>query len=395
MITPYEVLWLFVVPAALFSWYHIIRNIIGFIKPAGKMLPGPQPKIVFSLAARSLTNVLKEPVNAIRDSCTAVGFSNYEIKLVVDKIETNIEGVDTIIVPKEFICRSKYKARALHYALKHLPNSKEAWILHLDEDANVTPQCVASLVNYIKGGGNPVANGPSVFPYDGNLLTFYAEAQRQWTFYWLKDQETTSTVHWLNGSNLLIRSDIEQAVGWDFVNCFISEDARFGYETTKKFGKIFGWHGGLTIETPPASIKGLMKQRMRWFYGSILNLRYVPKARLPRRLYSITSWLDGFLLTVFFIIVITGLYPWPRFSHQFIIYGLTATGLLWLARYQIGVFQNLKYSSISRWKKVLLQVGIIPLAPVADVICNFPTVLAFIKRPKAFEITAKRLQTET
>src|SRR3972149_4946663 len=239
LITPYEALWLFVVPAALFSWYHLVRNLRRFIAPAGKPPDAPQPKIIFQAAARSLTPILQKTVDSIRRSCAEMGFANYEIKLVVDSAESSIAGAQTILGPTDFTCKSRFKARALHYALGLLPNSPDVWILHLDEDALVTPQCVVSIVDYIRRGGKPVANGPSVFPYDGNLLTFYAEAQRQWTFYWLMDQQTSSTVHWLNGSNLLVRSDIEHSVGWDFINCFISEDARFGYEATKKLGKVF------------------------------------------------------------------------------------------------------------------------------------------------------------
>lgn len=277
MLTPYEIFWLFGLPAAAFSWYHIAKNMAGFIpKDTGQIPVEPHPRIIFSIAARRLTPFLKDSVDSIINSCSETGFSNYEIKLVVDESGNPIEGAETVLVPRDFICKSKYKARALHYALRFLPNSKEIWTLHLDEDAKVTPQCVISIVKYIKNGGNPVANGPSVFLYDGSILTFYAEAQRQWTFYWLMDQVNTGIVHWLNGSNLLIRSDIEQTIGWDYINCFISEDSRFGYESTKKLGKIFGWHGGLTIETPPASVNAILKQRTRWFYGSLLNLRYVP-----------------------------------------------------------------------------------------------------------------------
>lgn len=390
MLTPFEVLWLFAVPASLFSWYHIARQVKGFIPPAEDLPAGPQPRVIFSIAARRLNSIAQDAVGSIKDSCARVGFSNYGIKLVVDEADSTVDGADVILVPKEFTCKSRYKARALHYALRYLPNSREAWTLHLDEDARVTPQCVSRIVGYIQGGGNPIANGPSVFPYDGNLLTFYAEAQRQWTFYWLMDQQLSSTVHWLNGSNLLVRSDVEQAVGWDFVNCFISEDARFGYEATKKFGKVFGWHGGLTIETPPASVSGVIKQRTRWFFGSILNLRYVPRGRLPRRVYSITAWLDGLILAAFFFVLISGINRGMWFSTSFTIPGLTATAVLWLSRYQIGVYQNLRYSPMSKLKKVLFHTGIIPLAPVADIICNLPTVISLIKRPRAFEITAKR-----
>ena len=390
MLTPYEIIWLFAMPAAALSWYHIFKNIRGFIPPEQKIDFSVQPKIIFSIAARKLSSGLQKPVQAIQHSCTEIGLTNYEIKLVVDEMGSPIDGAETILVPKEFTCKSKYKARALHYALGFLPDSKEVWTLHLDEDALVTPQCVSNIINYIQKGGNPVANGPSLFPYDGNLLTFYAESQRHWTFYWLMDQERTSVIHWLNGSNLLIRSDIEHAVGWDFVNCFISEDARFGYEATKKLGKVFGWHGGLTIETPPASVNSVFKQRTRWFYGSILNLRYVPKARLPRRLYSIAAWLDGFILTLFLVAIIIPNSPWRHLSNPFFGYGLSVSALLWVSRYQIGVYQNLRFSPLSKLKKALLHIGIIPLAPVSDFICNFPTVLALIKRPKAFEITAKR-----
>jgi beta-1,4-mannosyltransferase len=391
MFTPYEICWFFSIPASVFSWYHILRHGNNHVSFEGQIPLPPYPKIIFSIAARSLTNILQIPVDSIKSACAEVGFSNYEIKLVVDKIESPIEGVDTIVVPRDFVCKSKYKARALHYALNYLPNSKDAWILHLDEDASVTSQCVKNILIYIHNGGNPIANGPSVFPYDGNILTFYSEAQRLWTFFWLKDQQTSSRVHWLNGSNLLVRSDIEQKVGWSFDNCFISEDARFGYEATKKFGKIFGWHGGLTVETPAASLNGVFKQRTRWFFGSILNLRYVPKARLPRRIYSITAWIDGLILTLFLFLILISLHSGLQFfSSPYIIYGLWATAIFWLGRYQIGVYHNLKFSPMSWWKKALLHLGIIPLAPVIDLICALPTVLALIKRPKAFEITAKK-----
>jgi cellulose synthase/poly-beta-1,6-N-acetylglucosamine synthase-like glycosyltransferase len=392
MLTAYEVFWLFAIPAAIFSWYHIIRNVVGFVSPEGKLPPNPHPEIVFLIAARKLTSIVRDPIDSIVSSCAKVGYSNYKIKVVVDGIESAVEGAEVILVPKDFVCRSRYKARALQYALRYLPNGSDHWVLHLDEDAMVTPQGIVSIVNYIKGGGKPIANGPTAFPWEGNILTFYAEAQRQWTFYWLKDQVMSSTVHWLNGSNLLIRSDIEQQVGWDFPKCFISEDARFGYEATKKYGKVpmFGWHGGLTLEKPAGSVGALIKQRVRWFYGSILNLRWVPRTRLPRRLYSITVWIDGFILTVFFFVMVVGLYHEPWFTAMTLLQGLALVGVVWLGRYELGVYYNLRYSSLAGWKKGLLYIGLVPLAPIIDFICTLPSVWAFVKHPKSFEITAKR-----
>jgi egghead protein (zeste-white 4 protein) len=390
-LTPYEIFWLFGIPAVIFSWYHTIRHMVGYTPRKEKLPHNPYPKIIFQIAARRATPILQISVNSIRDSCAEVGYHDYEVRLIVDEPDGNIEGAETVVVPKDYTCMSKYKARALHYSLKSLPNSKDVWILHLDEDAKVTPQCVSAIIRYIKNGGKPIANGPTVYPFKGKILPFYAEAQRMWTFFWLRDQLETSTVHWLNGSNLLIRSDIEQAVGWDFNNCYISEDSRFGYEATKKFGKtrLFGWHGGLTIEQPPTSAKAVLTQRVRWFFGSILNLRYVPTGRIPRRIYSMLAWVNGLLLTLMFFILVGGVYHEPWFSHLFIYHGFTVTALFWLSRYQIGIYQNLKYSQVSGFKKVLLHLGLIVLAPVIDLLCTAPTVIALIKRPKSFEITSK------
>ena len=392
MLTPYEIFWLFGIPAAVFSWYHIARHAFRYVPPARELPSGPIPNVVFSIAARRLAPIVSQSVDSIKTSCAAVGFSNYSIKVVVDEIGSGpIQGVETIVVPADFTIQSRFKARALHYALRFLPDDKNTWVLHLDEDALVTPQCVSSIVNYIMKGGKPIANGPSVFPYDGNVFTFLAEAQRHWTFYWLRDQLETSAVHWLNGSNLLIRTDIEHQIGWDFPNCFISEDSRFAYESSKKLHSAFGWHGGLTVETPPASIQGVLKQRMRWFYGSILNLRYVPRARLPRRIYSIAVWTNGLILTLFFFVLVLGVYHEPWFSHLFIVHGFTATSLFWIGRYQIGIYQNLRFGKLSVGKRALLHLVGIPLVPVIDLLCTLPTVLGLIIRPKSFQITAKRI----
>lgn len=185
-LTAYEIFWLFGIPAVIFSWYHIIRHMVGFIPPKEKLPHNPYPKIIFQIAARKSSPILQASVDSIHDACANVEFTNYEVRLVVDQANGNIEGAETIVVPKEYTCLSKYKARALHYSLKSLPSSEDVWILHLDEDAKVTPQCVSAIVKYIKKGGKPIANGPTVYPFKGNILAFFAEAQRMWTFFWLR-----------------------------------------------------------------------------------------------------------------------------------------------------------------------------------------------------------------
>jgi len=100
--------------------------------------------------------------------------------------------------------------------------------------------------------------------------------------------------------------------------------------------------------------------------------------------------LNGFLLTLFFFILILGIYHEPWFSHLFIIHGFTVTSIFWVSRYEIGVYQNLRQSSMSVPKRILLHLVMVPLVPFVDLLCTIPAVLAFIVRPRSFQITAKK-----
>lgn len=474
--TIYEILWLIVLPGMALSWYYLLKGRKTYI-PNFSMPHNPYPHITFLLAAREITPLLSQSVNSIIESCGKCKFTDYDIKVVADKDGT-LDNTEHIIVPEDYTCNSKFKARALNYALKYIPDSPDVWILHLDEDAKITPQTVCSIVNYIKKGGNPVANGPTVFPHDSSLLAFYAEAQRSWTYYWVKHQLESSTVYWMNGSNMLVRSDIEHKVGWNFKGCMFSEDTRFAYEVAKKCGKVFGWHGGLTIEKPPKGVKSAIKQRKRWFWGGMLQLKHMPKSHLPRRLYSSAAWSIGFILTTFIpirllaltitsldmpsffsplasgwasspmivgftgglLVLLAGFMPLmllpilllglimplldipsilpslansgvsitsifqiatyqivPLDIHSIfpflIIFGVSIPMIFWIARYQLGLYRNLKYTPCNIAAKFSYHARLLFLAPLVELICTVPTVLALVRPPRSFEITDKEGNT--
>jgi egghead protein (zeste-white 4 protein) len=390
--TLYEILWLVIAPAVVLSWYYLLKGWKTFLPWHLEMPHNPYPHIIFLITARKVTGLLEESVKSIINSCQAVEFIDYEIKVLADE-DGRLDGVEHIVVPEDYTCGSKFKARALNYALQFTPNSKDIWTLHLDEDARVTPQSIRSILHYIKKGGNPVADGPTLYTYDGNLLTFYVEAQRCWTYFWVKDQLDTSRVYWMNGSNMLVRSDVEHEIGWAFKGCKFSEDTRFSYEVAKKYGKVFGWHGGLTIEKPPKTAGAAIRQRKRWYWGGMLQLKEMPPWRLPRRLYSSLCWLMGFVLTMFLPIGILNHF----LPHELIstglgfltLGGISLAMLLWLARYQVGLYWQLKYTPTSQLGRIMYHLGLLVLSPVIEFICTIPTVLALIRPPKVFEVTDK------
>jgi len=382
--TLYEWGWLFALPGLLMSWFHILRHGWRFVTPSPEFLPPSPARIIFLIAARETSALVQQSVDAIHKACADVAFNNYEVMATVQRVPMGLRGIKVIQVPESFTCKSQFKARQLQYALRYLPDSKDAWTLHLDEDALVTSHCVYSILSYIAKGGKPVANGPSVFP-DKNPLMLVAETNRQWTFYWLKDQLLSGRPFWLNGSNLLIRSDVEQQVGWDSGASF-GEDSRFGLIGWKKLGNIFGWHGGLVIEAAPSNITGLFRQRRRWYRSSWLNLKEVPLRWWPRRIYSVLGWNMGFILALAFWAS-----PTPVFeTWGVLVWLMLPSAILWQARYQQGIYWNLKYGSFSNAKKLWYHLLAIPLAPVADVLCGMPTWWSAMNPPRTFEITSKK-----
>jgi hypothetical protein len=387
--TPYEILWLIVLPMTVASWFFFFKNWKGYIPKYNGLPQGPLPKIIFMITTRKPGQIVQETINSISDACREAGFKNYDIEVVADDEGVSLTGAHTILVPKDYACKSQFKARAMNYALQSLDNSKDTWILHKDEDSKIVAQTVISILHYIKKGGKPVANGPMMFPWDKNLLTFYLEAQRYWTFFWVKDQMNSGLVHWMNGSNMLIRSDIEHQIGWDFPNCPYSEDSRFAWEAGKQLGKVFGWHGGLTIEKPARTFMSAMRQRRRWYAGWFTLLKYMYWRVWFYRSYSNLIWASSF-----FLLLLTPL-PWFGLfnNHLFLITGIVgifSTMVHWM-RPQMGLHYNLRFTKFGTMKKILFHIGYFPLTWVIDFMNTFPTIWALVNPPKTFEITEKNM----
>src|SRR5271157_2903392 len=112
----YEVLWGLITVIVVASWAFMLRNWRSFVsKPKEPSLSSP--KVVFLIASRNCPPFIQKSVDSIRESCREVGFSNYEVILALDSEGSPITGAKKIIVPQDYVCKSKYKARALNYTL--------------------------------------------------------------------------------------------------------------------------------------------------------------------------------------------------------------------------------------------------------------------------------------
>jgi len=392
MFTPYEIIWLFVFPAVLESWIHIFIEWRRFTKKIFSNKIDESVRLIFIISSKNCPELVQKTVDKIYQCCKEAKFSKDKYRITINCIEKkfSVQGAEIFIVPKEFKSKSKFKARQLDYMMTQLPYAKNIWYFHLDEDSLVTTQCIKSILDYASNKkSKPIANGAILYERGNNLFTFYAECHRHWNFYWLISQMRMSRAHWTNGSCLLVRSDIEHIVGWNYGN-YISEDSRFAYESRKKLGKCFGWHGGLVLESPPKTFMDLLRQRRRWFFGSILNLPHVPIDQMPRRVYALVCWFLGFVLSVLFFAKLGGLFP--SFTLWItIMLGINA--IFWFGRYQIGLYRMLyRVKTIPIGKRILYHVGLVIATPFLELFCTLPTVYALIKPPKAFDVTGKQPQ---
>ena len=289
-------------------FYRFIKNKNRFIEKDLIRIKN-DPNIIFQITTRSATKtpVVKRGIDSIRESCNGIKYHKYEILVVTEDyndINTlNSSPCKVICVSKKFKPNAIKKARALQYAVdyrrKNNQHSSDYWVFHMDDESYVVQQTVLSLLKFIREKRGIAAEGPIFYPLKfeiANRITALAESPRSFgCFECVTHMNNPPPIH-MHGSNLLVRSDVEDAIGWEF-GPILAEDQRFGFETYKKFGKdSMGWHGGIMLEQPPLNIKDHFMQRRRWIIGNLQNIENYSKLFKLRLIYRCTSFFPGLYL---------------------------------------------------------------------------------------------------
>jgi beta-1,4-mannosyltransferase len=330
-----------------------------------------------------------------------------------------------VVVEQNYHTNAIKKGRALQYAVEHRQrigkNTSKGWIFHMDEESYVTPQTILALLKFIGKGKGVVSEGPIFYPLkfdSANRLTALAESVRPFACYDCVSQMTNPPPLHMHGSNLLVRSDIEEDIGWNF-GYTLAEDQMFGYSVYEKYGQgSMGWHGGILLEQPPLNLKDHFFQRRRWFLGTMQNLDKFPRWHRYKVMFKSLTLFLGFASGVASTALMIQAYIFPLFSLSTnelgiissdimslpenllitsafssianslltttpIELGTTAillfASLVWLGSYQLGLFLNLRYSKMKWAKKILLHLQTLFLCPVIGLVETFPAVWAIIE----------------
>jgi egghead protein (zeste-white 4 protein) len=437
-------LWLAYLPVAILFLKGWLRNRKRYVNTNLARIHN-DPFIIFQIMTRSArkSDVVRRGIESIHSSCTEISYRDYSVTVVSEdpSDRSHVSGANVLIVPGDFKTRNGAirKARALQYAVemrRAQGDNRRRWIYHMDEESAVTPQTVLSLLAFIREGRGLLSEGPIAYPFkirQSNRLTFLTDSIRPFQCYDCVSYMTHPPPMYMHGSNLLVRGDLEDKVGWDHGKS-LAEDQLFGVKAHEMFGNVFGWHGGVLLEQPPLTLRDHFKQRRRWIFGTLQNLEYLPtKMKLRIYLRSATTWL-GFLSAIASIGL--GLYysyayiAWfvmgrksysvPLFASpqsflnflggHFVlspqsffegaatvafVASLFLATVIWATSYQLGLRQNLKFGSYTVRQRLSLHLQQFILGPVIGLIETMPSLYAILeyhvlgRRVADFEVIAK------
>src|ERR671918_888687 len=425
--------WFSTIPVAFLTLGRFLKNRNTFVEQDLRRIYN-DPMIIFQITTRSatMTPVVKRGIDSIIDSSLKINYRNYQISIITDdpKDRATLNGIncEVILVDKKFTSSAIKKGRALQYAVEHRrksgKNIAKYWIFHMDDESYVTSQTIMSLLKFIRKGNAIASEGPIFYPLkfeSANRLTAIAESIRPFTCYDCVSQMTNPPPLHMHGSNLLVRSDIEDMIGWNF-GPTLAEDQLFGYKVYEKYGpKSLGWHGGILLEQPPLNMKDHFMQRRRWVLGSLQNMNKFPIIHKFKVMFKLSTYFLGFISGIVSIFLYFHL-QFPKllsliplhdiFSQTNIvdvgpkitevintlssesIFNTLSNGtateitiglllifpyILWLFSYQMGLFLNLQYSEIASKKRVFMHLQTLVLSVLIGLVETFPAFYAMIE----------------
>jgi beta-1,4-mannosyltransferase len=348
------------------------------------------PKILFQVTTKGNIGIVQETIDRINAVCKSIDYTKYNIWAVTDAPE-KFEECRTINVPPNYSCGAIHKGRALQYAVEirreEKISTKDLYVFHLDDESLISKQTLCSILSYLEDNPKPISEGLIVYPVrekEEIKITNLMDTLRPFCCFECLNMMATGNPAYIHGSNLLVRSDVEEEVSWENGKT-LAEDTLFAIKARIKFGpEAFGWHGGVIEEKSPLTLKDLFKQRRRWFYGLIQNFKYFcfeEKIRQSARAFIWTSGLvSGIIsITAFFV---------PQSIPLDLRIFFALTSLMWLFSYQIGAFLNGKNLSLK--KRIIFHfLALVSSVVIGMLECMTP-IIALIRKPKTFEVIKKR-----
>ena len=355
-------------------------------------------KVIFQITTRGFNvDALKRSIESIKYWAPKY-LKDYEIWVITepdaDPEIDNIKDVKIIKVPYDFSTKngSKYKTRALEYAkeLRKDYNHEKTWIYFLDEESIVGEDTILGIIDFIENNRGVIGQGLIIYPnfFGKNIFTSLADS--------IRPSADVSThvfqikmgfVSWMHGSHVLIRSDVEQKIGWDFGKTW-GEDSLFGLKA-QELGYRIEWLKGRLYEQSPFTIKDFLKQRRRWaLHAFDILKRKVPLKVKLTYFYSLLIWSSGLISLIATILAIFSGTIFP-FNDAIIILVMPVT-VTWIGSYLVGLYLNTQPLNIPTHRKILFAIASIIIGSILDGIAIWYAIFTMImNRNLGFDVIKK------
>lgn len=267
----------------------------------------PSVVVAFRIVSRGRNvEALAGTVAAVRRVMHETPLFRYRIEVVTDEAVALAPASDLhlMVVPHDYATphRSRWKARALCYAVERSRNDAKDYIVHLDEESWPSTSAVVGIAEFIARNNNrflpPIGQGMILYYRHltgrrllPKLLTL-ADMLRtgddigRFRFQYRMGKAPMG----IHGSFIVIRTDVEQRIGLDVgADGSLTEDAWFAM-AAQSAGVEFGWVNGYLVEQAPEHVVDFVKQRRRWWNGLFRVALFAPSKTWAR------TTLFGFLV---------------------------------------------------------------------------------------------------
>jgi egghead protein (zeste-white 4 protein) len=287
-------------------------------------------------------------------------------------------SVHAIVVPEEYETSNgaTHKARALHYALSVSRIPDDAWILHLDEESHVTEGLIVGIREAVaeeeRTGAHRIGQGLITYHRDlaSNKLYSLADSIRVGDdigrFH--LQYRMHRILFGMHGSFLLVRSNIERQVGFDFPpEACTTEDTTWALRQMGA-GNRFRWVDGTVIEQSPGTFRDFVRQRRRWFTGMWWAAKRTPVAARYRAplMFAMSLWTIGWTGFAYSLLHVFSGVDVP---HPIAVVG-DAIFAVFVTNYLLGLWVSLSMregrQTVRRLRYFVLQAVTIPIFTVLE-----------------------------
>jgi egghead protein (zeste-white 4 protein) len=324
----------------------------------------------------------------------------YVIEVITENDELQFPDPDiiTLVIPPDYSTpnQSLYKARALQFALEHSTLPDDAWLVHLDEETQLTSSGVKGIARMI---AEEVASGQLRI---GQGAILYHRDWKRHPFLTLADNVRTGddfarfhfqhrlgvTLFGLHGSYIVCRNDVEKSVGFDFGPVgSITEDAFWALKCMED-GQRARWVEGYLEEQSTQRVGDFIKQRRRWFQGLAKVSLHAPVKRRLRLML-------GFNTFTWMLAPLGLLYTYAHWFWGFPVRGWVAWGAniafaSFVTLYLVGLKANLdEHGVTSRVKRAGWYAAQVILLPVFSAMESVGVAYALLRPHAGFHVVKK------